>query len=103
MVLTVAAVLAGAVCGDHISPISDTTILASTGANCNHIEHVSTQMPYALLVAACCLIGYVVAGFTSSGWLGLGVGFVLMMAALIVLYARFKKNRRAAVSEEAVE
>ena len=47
MVLTVAAVLAGAVCGDHISPISDTTILASTGANCNHIEHVSTQMPYA--------------------------------------------------------
>ena len=101
MVLTVAAVLAGAVCGDHISPISDTTILASTGANCNHIEHVSTQMPYALLVAACCLIGYLVAGFTSNGWLGLGVGFVLLMAALIVLLARFKKQKGAEASQAA--
>lgn len=103
MVLTVAAVLAGAVCGDHISPISDTTILASTGANCNHIEHVSTQMPYALLVAACCLVGYIVAGFTTNGWLGLGVGFVLMMAVLAVLCVRFKKSRQTAVSEEAAE
>ena len=101
MVLTVAAVLAGAVCGDHISPISDTTILASTGANCNHIEHVSTQMPYALLVAACCLVGYIVAGLTSNGWLGLGVGFVLLMAALTVLLARFKKQKGAEVSQAA--
>ena len=101
MVLTVAAVLAGAVCGDHISPISDTTILASTGANCNHIEHVSTQMPYALLVAACCLVGYIVAGLTSNGWLGLGVGFVLLMAALTVLLARFKKQKGAEASQAA--
>ena len=101
MAFVTSAVLAGAVCGDHISPISDTTILASTGANCNHIEHVSTQMPYALLVAACCLIGYLVAGFTSNGWLGLGVGFVLLMAALIVLLARFKKQKGAEASQAA--
>ena len=96
-----AAACSGGVMGDHCSPISDTTILASTGANCNHIEHVSTQMPYALLVAACCLIGYLVAGFTSNGWLGLGVGFVLLMAALIVLLARFKKQKGAEASQAA--
>lgn len=92
LVLTVAATLAGAVCGDHISPISDTTILSSTGAGCNHIEHVSTQIPYALLVAVCCLIGYVLAGFTSNGWLGLLVGFVLMACVLVICYRNFKMS-----------
>ena len=93
LIITVSSILAGAVCGDHISPISDTTILASTGANCNHIDHVSTQLPYALLVAACCLIGYLLAGFTQNGWLALGVGAVLLIAALLFFYQRSKKAK----------
>ena len=92
LVITVASVLAGAVCGDHISPISDTTILASTGAECNHIEHVSTQIPYALLVAGCSFVGYLIAGFTENGWLGLGVGLVLVLSALMVLYRKNVKK-----------
>ena len=95
MVTTVAAVLAGAVCGDHVSPISDTTILASAGAQCNHIEHVSTQMPYALMVAGCCFVGYLVAGFTGSTLLALAAGFVLLAAALFVGY---RMSRRTASS-----
>ncbi len=93
LIITVSSILAGAVCGDHISPISDTTILASTGANCNHIEHVSTQLPYALLVAAFCFIGYIIAGFTENGWLALGVGAVLLVAALLFFYYRSKKSK----------
>ena len=93
LILTVSAILAGAVCGDHISPISDTTILASTGANCNHIDHVSTQLPYALLVAACCFVGYVLAGFTQNGWLALIVGAVLLIAALLILYRHSKRQK----------
>ncbi len=95
LIITVSSILAGAVCGDHISPISDTTILASTGANCNHIEHVSTQLPYALLVASFCLIGYIIAGFTQNGWLALGVGAVLLIAALLFFYYRSKKPKTA--------
>ena len=67
LVMTVAACLSGAVCGDHISPISDTTILASAGAQCHHIDHVSTQLPYALLVAAMSFVGFLVGGVTGSG------------------------------------
>ncbi len=93
LIITVSSILAGAVCGDHISPISDTTILASTGASCNHIDHVSTQLPYALLVAACCFIGYILAGFTQNGWLALGVGAVLLIAALLFFYQRSKKTK----------
>lgn len=88
LVLTVAAILAGAVCGDHMSPISDTTILSSTGADCNHIEHVSTQIPYALLVAACCFAGYLLAGVTQNGWLGLLFSGALLLVILTVLYRR---------------
>ena len=73
MVVSLAATLSGSVFGDHCSPISDTTILSSTGACCNHLEHVSTQMPYAGLVAGCCFVGYLVAGFTRANvWLTLG-------------------------------
>ena len=89
-VVTISSILAGAVCGDHISPISDTTILSSTGAQCNHIEHVSTQIPYALLVAGCCLVGYVVSGVTNNGWMGLLVSAVVLFAAL---YAVSKKKQ----------
>jgi tetracycline resistance efflux pump len=90
--MNVAAVLAGAVCGDHISPISDTTILASAGAQCNHISHVSTQIPYALTVAACCLAGYIVGGLTGNGWAALAVGVVLELVVLFIIYARVKKT-----------
>ncbi len=77
-----AAVLAGAVFGDHCSPISDTTILSSTGAGCNHIDHVATQLPYALISAAIAAIGYIVLGITGSVWFGL-------LAVIIVLVALF--------------
>lgn len=88
LAIVVAAILAGAVCGDHISPISDTTILASTGARCNHIKHVQTQMPYALIVAAVCFVSYLIAGFVPSeysGYIGLGIGFVLLLVVLCIL------------------
>lgn len=78
-----AAVLAGAVFGDHCSPISDTTILSSTGAGCNHIDHVTTQLPYALISASITTVGYLVLGFTGSIWLGLSVVVVI----LTVLFA----------------
>ena len=91
LALNVAAVLAGAVCGDHISPISDTTILASAGAQCNHINHVSTQIPYALTVAGCCLVGYLVGGFTGNGWLALVVGLVLELLVLAVVIKKCGK------------
>ena len=93
MVITVASVLSGAVCGDHCSPISDTTILSSTGAGCNHIDHVSTQMPYALLVAGVSFVGYLLAGFTDNGWIGLGAGFVILMAVLFTILAKNKKAK----------
>lgn len=80
--LTIGATLAGAVYGDHISPISDTTILSSAGANCNHLAHVTTQMPYASLVAAICLVGYLAAGLSMSPWPSL-VGGVVLLALFI--------------------
>ena len=79
------ATLAGSVYGDHCSPISDTTILASTGAQCQHIRHVETQIPYATLVAAICAVGYLIVGFTNTAWIGLVVGMALMIGALFVL------------------
>ena len=88
LTVTVAACLAGAVCGDHISPISDTTILASAGAQCNHLDHVSTQIPYALSVAAMCFVGYLAAGITGSGWVGLGVGAICFVLFAIVMTAK---------------
>ena len=96
LVVSVAAVLSGAVCGDHISPISDTTILASAGAQCKHIDHVSTQIPYALTVAACCLLGFLFAGFTQNGWIGLLSAMAALFAIMIVLYIKVgKKNAEA--------
>lgn len=83
LVITVAAVLAGAVGGDHVSPISDTTILASAGAQCHHIDHVSTQIPYVIVVSVCCAAGYIVAGVTENGWLGTGTGFVCLLIGFL--------------------
>ena len=88
LVLMVAAVLSGAVAGDHASPISDTTILASAGAQCHHINHVSTQIPYVLLVCMCSFVGYVVDGFTKNGFAGLAVGVVLLAGCCFVICAK---------------
>ena len=88
LVVCVAAILSGAVGGDHASPISDTTILASAGAQCHHIDHVSTQVPYVLTVSACCVVGYLVDGFTQNGWLGLGVALACLAVVMIVVRAK---------------
>lgn len=88
LVICVAAILAGSVGGDHASPISDTTILASAGAQCHHIDHVSTQVPYVLTVSACCVIGYIVSGVTLNGWLGLGVSLVCLAVVMVVVRAK---------------
>ena len=95
MIVAVSAVLAGAVCGDHISPISDTTILASAGAQCHHINHVSTQIPYVLCVAACCFLGYLAAGITANGWVGTGVGFAALIVVLVILDRKNKETKEA--------
>ena len=94
LTITVSACLAGAVCGDHISPISDTTILASAGAQCHHIDHVSTQIPYALSLAVISLAGYLAAGFTQNGWVGLGVGAVLLIVFMIAMTHNAKKQEQ---------
>lgn len=79
------ATLAGSVYGDHCSPISDTTILASTGADCMHIRHVETQLPYATLTAAVCAAGYLIAGFTGTPWIALAAAAILLICSLLVL------------------
>ncbi len=84
----IAACMAGAVYGDHCSPISDTTIMASAGANCNHVAHVSTQLPYATTVAAAATVSYLIAGFTSSPVIPLIVGVVLLLGTLFYFRSR---------------
>ena len=88
MIIAVSACLAGAVAGDHCSPISDTTIMASTGAQCEHINHVSTQLPYTGLSAAVSFLGFVLAGFIQSAWIVLPICFVLMLIVLLVIRKR---------------
>ncbi len=85
MIISISACMAGAVCGDHCSPISDTTIMASAGAQCNHVNHVSTQLPYAITVAAVSFVTYLVAGFVQTAFIALPVGIVLMVLTLIIL------------------
>lgn len=84
--VAVGATLAGAVYGDHISPISDTTILSSAGAKCNHLRHVATQLPYATTVMVVCFVCYIVAGFTGNPWISLVLGAVLIVVAVKVLH-----------------
>ncbi len=86
------ATLAGSVYGDHCSPISDTTILSSTGAKCVHIKHVETQIPYATLVAVICFIGYIIAGFVSNPWIPFAVSIILLSICLIVISNMHKKK-----------
>ena len=85
--------MAGAVCGDHISPISDTTIMASAGAGCNHVDHVATQLPYALSVAAISFVTYIFAGFVQNAVLSLIFGVVALGVFLAVVNFKFKQNR----------
>ena len=84
--LVAGAVFGGAIFGDHASPISDTTILSSAGAKCNHLRHVATQIPYATLVMITCFIGYIVAGFTGNPWISLALGAVIIVVAVITLH-----------------
>ena len=86
------ACLAGAVCGDHCSPISDTTIMASAGAQCNHINHVNTQLPYAIFVAALSFVGFVIAGFVQQIYIVLPLMFVILFAALLLIKMAGKKK-----------
>ncbi|MDO4481565.1 MAG: Na+/H+ antiporter NhaC family protein [Bacillota bacterium] len=100
LIISISACLAGAVCGDHCSPISDTTIMASAGARCNHINHVSTQLPYALTVAAVSCVCYIIAGLTESV-ISLAIGIVLMFGTLFVI-GKIVKNK-AVVGEPPAE
>lgn len=93
VVICISACLAGAVCGDHCSPISDTTIMASTGAQCNHVNHVSTQLPYAMTVAGISLICYLLAGFVQNVFIILGTGIVLLTALMLILH--FVNSKKA--------
>lgn len=92
MIISISACMAGAVCGDHCSPISDTTIMASAGAQCNHINHVNTQLPYAMTVAAVSFVSYIVAGFVKTIAIALPVAFLLMLGTLLVLRKMYGKE-----------
>lgn len=91
MIISISACMAGAVCGDHCSPISDTTIMASAGAECNHVHHVSTQLPYVIIMAVISFICYLIAGFTRSAVLPLTVGVVLTLFILFLF--RYKNGQ----------
>ena len=97
LIIGISSCLAGAVCGDHISPISDTTVMASAGANVNHIQHVSTQIPYALTVAAVSFVCFIIAGFVQNAIVCLAIGAVLTIGVLIVL-RRTKIGRETAAT-----
>ncbi len=85
MIMSISACMAGAVCGDHCSPISDTTIMASAGAQCNHVNHVATQLPYAVTVAAVSFVTYAIAGFIRNPFICLPIGIALMVGTLVVI------------------
>ena len=84
-VVCISACMAGAVCGDHCSPISDTTIMASAGAQCDHVTHVSTQLPYAIVAAAVSFVGYIIAGFVPNALIVLPISLALMVATLLTM------------------
>ena len=100
MIIGISACLAGAVCGDHCSPISDTTIMSSAGAQCNHINHVSTQLPYAITVAAVSFVSFIIAGFVQNWMISLPIAIVMMVGTLIIIKF-ITKNKKIAESEAA--
>ena len=89
MIISISACMAGAVCGDHCSPISDTTIMASAGAQCEHVNHVSTQLPYAMVAAAVSFLTYIIAGFVQTAWIALPAGIILMAITLVIIRLKF--------------
>ena len=91
-IIGISACLAGAVCGDHCSPISDTTIMSSAGAECDHVSHVSTQLPYAITVATVSFVGYIIAGFVQNVYIVLGVSALLLISTLFVIKAVTKNK-----------
>ena len=95
LIIGMSACLAGAVCGDHCSPISDTTIMSSAGAQCDHLVHVSTQIPYALTVAGISFVMFLISGFVQNIWICFPLGIVLTIATAFVLKA-ITKNRKLA-------
>ena len=95
-VVCISACMAGAVCGDHCSPISDTTIMASAGAQCDHVSHVSTQLPYAITVAAVSFVSYIIAGFVPNAFIALPIAIVLMVLTLFGLRMGSKRKAGAA-------
>ena len=99
LVVGMSACLAGAVCGDHCSPISDTTIMSSAGARCEHINHVSTQLPYAISVAVISFVMYVIAGFVPNAWICLPIGAVLTVGFLFVMKMIVKKKYGGAYAQ----
>ena len=98
-IIGVSACLAGAVFGDHCSPISDTTIMASAGANCNHIEHVQTQLPYAVTVALISFVNFIIAGFVKNAWICLPIGIVMTIVVLFILRATVGKRTSVAAEK----
>lgn len=97
MIIAISACMAGAVCGDHCSPISDTTIMASAGARCNHVNHVTTQLPYAMLAAFMSFVSYIIAGFVHEWYILLPLSIALMVCVLFVMRAyKTKKKANAA-------
>ena len=89
MIISISACMAGAVCGDHCSPISDTTIMASAGAQCDHVNHVSTQLPSAMVAALVSFLSYIVAGFVQTPWIALPVSAILMIITLVIIRIKF--------------
>ena len=99
LMIGISACLAGAVCGDHCSPISDTTIMASAGANCNHIEHVQTQLPYAVTVALISFVNFIIAGFVKNAWICLPIGVVMTIVVLFILRSTIGKRTNVAAEK----
>lgn len=100
MIISMSACMAGAVCGDHCSPISDTTIMSSAGAQCNHLNHVSTQLPYAMTCAAVSFVTYIIAGFTKSAWISLPCGIVMIIAILAIMKKKTTKTEDEAANKQ---
>lgn len=102
MIMSISACMAGAVCGDHCSPISDTTIMSSAGAQCDHINHVNTQIPYALTAAAVSFVGYIITGFVKNIWICLPITLALMVVVMFVI-KKFVNNAAQQHAEEQVK
>lgn len=96
MIMSISACMAGAVCGDHCSPISDTTIMSSAGAQCDHINHVNTQIPYAFTAAAVSFVGYIITGFVKNIWICLPITLAIMVVVMLVI-----KHIKGDIEEEA--